>query len=171
MTVVHVLYRMFDANQELLYVGLTKDPSARFKQHSQSKDWFLEVAAITVEHFATREELTAAEILAIRSECPRHNIVHNDGDDAERWWSKEFITSVEEEDYEDFLMYTAMAKTAVDEERIGRLTPEQKIELHWQYVNQAAEMCPPDVWRKKYSYKPDGFPETWVLAEYDEESA
>lgn len=74
---VHVLYRMFDKDDRLLYVGLTKNPPGRFKSHSDTKSWWHEVAQIGIEHFISREELVAAEIVAIKSEKPVYNIIHN----------------------------------------------------------------------------------------------
>lgn len=71
----HVLYRMFNQDGELLYVGLTNNPKTRFSNHSLAKPWFGEVANITVQTFPTREALAAAEYEAIRDESPRYNIM------------------------------------------------------------------------------------------------
>lgn len=70
----HVLYRMFDTNKTLLYVGITNDPKSRFKTHSKTKPWWSQVSQITVETFDSREALSRAEQIAIRAENPRHNI-------------------------------------------------------------------------------------------------
>lgn len=69
----HVLYRFFDADDVLLYIGITKDPLARFKGHSVDKSWYLDVARATMEHFKSREDLAAAEIRAIQTELPKYN--------------------------------------------------------------------------------------------------
>lgn len=73
----HTLYRMFNADEKLLYIGLTKNPSDRFTQHSRDKHWWSDVSVIRVEHFATRRDLMNAEAKAIKYEKPIHNIVHN----------------------------------------------------------------------------------------------
>lgn len=68
----HVLYRMFNATDDLLYVGLTNNPKGRIGNHAV-KDWWISVAYIRLEHFATRDELKAAETKAIREERPLFN--------------------------------------------------------------------------------------------------
>lgn len=73
----NALYRFFDAENELLYVGITCNPSARIKAHKSDKEWWADVASMTMEHFDTREELEEAERNAIRIERPRFNIIHN----------------------------------------------------------------------------------------------
>jgi transcriptional regulator with XRE-family HTH domain/predicted GIY-YIG superfamily endonuclease len=73
----HVLYRMFDADNRLLYVGLTNNPKDRFGSHRSAKHWWSGVATITLETFSTPQELVAAERAAIENEKPLHNILHN----------------------------------------------------------------------------------------------
>lgn len=72
-----ILYRMFNHKQQLLYVGITSNPSARFAQHARDKGWFPQIAEIRLEHHETRERLIAAEREAIKNENPRHNIIHS----------------------------------------------------------------------------------------------
>jgi predicted GIY-YIG superfamily endonuclease len=69
------LYRHWNADSELLYVGLTNNFKARTKDHQREKDWWREVAFVTVEHFDSREELERAEAVAIHTEDPKYNIV------------------------------------------------------------------------------------------------
>lgn len=69
-----VLYRMFDASSDLLYVGISASAAARFGQHAGEKSWWSEVRTITVEHFAARHEALTAETHAIAVEQPIHNI-------------------------------------------------------------------------------------------------
>ncbi len=74
------LYRHFDKNGELLYVGISKDPFNRFEQHRHSSSWIADVANMTVEWMTnSRFEALAVEREIIRKEKPRHNIMHNDG--------------------------------------------------------------------------------------------
>lgn len=70
----HVLYRMFDADGDLLYIGITNNPPERFRAHSGGKDWWPQVSNITVETFSSREELESAEWAAIGAESPRYNV-------------------------------------------------------------------------------------------------
>jgi len=71
----HVLYRMYNVDDELLYVGITNDPKARFRTHSKLKDWWSEVDHIRVETFGSRDALAAAEMRAIDVERPRYNVI------------------------------------------------------------------------------------------------
>lgn len=70
-----VLYRFYTDTGQLLYVGITMDPAKRFKSHRGKKDWWSDVAGITLEHYETRSELENAERRAIQVEHPLHNVV------------------------------------------------------------------------------------------------
>lgn len=74
----HALYRFYSDTGQLLYVGITSNPSARFPQHQKSKTWWHDVAGISVEKHGTRADALAAEARAIRIEKPLRNITHND---------------------------------------------------------------------------------------------
>lgn len=76
----NVLYRFFDADDVLLYVGITMNAPARFGQHRDGKPWWGDVARIEMEHFGNRAEVAEAEIVAITTEKPLHNVVHNRDD-------------------------------------------------------------------------------------------
>ena len=72
------LYRLRSASGELLYIGISYSAIARFAQHRESQPWIDDVASIEITHVdATRSELAEIERAAIRSEHPRHNVVHN----------------------------------------------------------------------------------------------
>jgi DnaJ-class molecular chaperone len=71
------LYRFRDRKGELLYVGVSGDPSRRIAQHERSKPWWHAVTQIELEHFVTRDEALAAEERAIRVEQPTYNFRHN----------------------------------------------------------------------------------------------
>ena len=71
------LYRFFNATGQLLYVGITMNPPQRFKAHQSEKDWWTEVSGITVESYASRSELAAAERRAIHVERPAYNVIYN----------------------------------------------------------------------------------------------
>lgn len=74
---LHVLYRMFGHSDELLYVGITCNPPARFKQHAKEKDWYAQLSYINVELHPSRDALEKAEKRAIQLEFPKYNVVHN----------------------------------------------------------------------------------------------
>lgn len=72
-----VLYRHFDVNDTLLYVGISGDAYTRFKQHrAEGKGWTKESVKMTSEWFGNREQAEEAEVAAIISEHPKHNIRH-----------------------------------------------------------------------------------------------
>lgn len=73
----HLLYRFFDAEGVLLYVGITSDLSMRFSTHSVERWWWGRWAYSTVVRYHSRAALEAAERKAIKSEKPLHNVVHN----------------------------------------------------------------------------------------------
>lgn len=73
----HYLYRLFNKNDELLYVGISKSAIHRLHQHLEKQPWAEQVAKQTIERFPHRAALEAAEKVAIQNEHPIHNITHN----------------------------------------------------------------------------------------------
>lgn len=71
---VFTLYRFYDADDTLLYVGLSINPGKRFERHKADKEWWTEVARIDMEQFPDIDALRTGERTAIQSERPRHNI-------------------------------------------------------------------------------------------------
>jgi hypothetical protein len=57
--VPHVLYRLYNVEHDLLYVGLAGSPSTRFSDHQGSQSWWREVATISLEHCESRQDLRA----------------------------------------------------------------------------------------------------------------
>lgn len=68
------LYRHFDADGALLYVGISFRPLIRTKQHSAVSGWTDQIANITIEYFPNRREAMVAEVMAVQTEGPRYNI-------------------------------------------------------------------------------------------------
>lgn len=73
----HTLYRFFDADGRLLYVGRTINPARRWREHEKKSPWFTAVAQVTRQVFATATEVDHAERRAIATERPLHNIALN----------------------------------------------------------------------------------------------
>ena len=67
------LYRHFDADGRLLYVGISLSVVQRLKQHQRSH-WSDEIASVTVTKYATRDLALQAEADAIKNEKPLHNV-------------------------------------------------------------------------------------------------
>jgi predicted GIY-YIG superfamily endonuclease len=68
------LYRHFDKDGKLLYVGISLNHMARLQQHKEASKWFDQIANVKVEQFATRMEAMLAETKAINEENPIYNI-------------------------------------------------------------------------------------------------
>lgn len=73
------LYRLFDADDALLYIGISRSALGRLGEHLGEKTWAGEVVRTTIHPFGSRDEAAAAERAAIQSERPRYNIQHNHG--------------------------------------------------------------------------------------------
>jgi predicted GIY-YIG superfamily endonuclease len=72
----HVLYRLFGAEEKLLYVGITNHIGRRFRTHAEAQPWWPDVVDCRTEFHRSRAELEAAERTAIRTEHPLHNKAH-----------------------------------------------------------------------------------------------
>ena len=72
------LYRYYDADGRLLYIGISLNAVARATQHRADKHWWNDVARMTVEKIpGDRRHALEVERQAIRDEGPLHNVVHN----------------------------------------------------------------------------------------------
>lgn len=67
------LYRAFNNEGVLLYVGISECWARRWKQHRTEEPWYFEIAHLEVTWFASRAEALAAEKKAIRTEYSRFN--------------------------------------------------------------------------------------------------
>ncbi|MCW2939155.1 MAG: hypothetical protein JWN00_2140 [Actinomycetia bacterium] len=73
--VYHILYRFYDSERRLLYVGITTwDPRARWGGHQRYSSWWRSAAFLSVRHLATRDAARDAELEAIRVENPIFNV-------------------------------------------------------------------------------------------------
>lgn len=68
------LYRHFDADGKLLYVGISLSAINRLGQHKDNSHWYSKISRVDIEKFDSREEVVAAERKAIKEENPAHNI-------------------------------------------------------------------------------------------------
>ena len=69
----HAVYRMYDRDKNLLYIGKTGHGARRLNEHSE-KIWFPIVAMITLEWHASAAVAADAERAAIRAERPQYNV-------------------------------------------------------------------------------------------------
>lgn len=68
------LYRLFDAQGRLLYVGIAFNPRDRWRGHCSTKSWWQQVDRREVEWHDSRSEAQIAEAAAITEERPLYNI-------------------------------------------------------------------------------------------------
>lgn len=88
------LYRHFDAQGDLLYVGMSLSAVNRLSGHKSASKWFAEIARVEVENFASREEAAFAEDEAIILENPRYNIAGMMLQSSVSHMSKEIIQAI-----------------------------------------------------------------------------
>lgn len=98
MTPICFLYRFFDKENRLLYVGISYHMERRLDQHRFQKPWG-QIARIDVASYSTRLEAEQAERVAIQTEKPEWNVLHNSGrptrqvggqiHDGEWWWTRQ----------------------------------------------------------------------------------
>lgn len=67
------VYRLYDWQDQLLYVGISNAPGARFKEHAADKDWWPRVYRSKVEWLQDRPLALKAETDAIWLEQPIYN--------------------------------------------------------------------------------------------------
>lgn len=71
---------MFDKDENLLYVGISRNWTNRFATHQEEKAWLPEVSVISLEWYSNRQNAALAERAVIRWEKPKYNrqsVVHN----------------------------------------------------------------------------------------------
>ena len=68
------LYRHFDKEGNLLYVGISLSFTKRLKQHSDNSHWFDLITNVTIENFQNRSDALEAERVSIQKENPLFNL-------------------------------------------------------------------------------------------------
>lgn len=67
------LYRHFNKDDKLLYVGISLCAVHRLVTHRTESEWFEEITKITIESFNSSEDALKAEYEAIQKEFPIYN--------------------------------------------------------------------------------------------------
>ena len=75
----NLIYKFYNLNNELLYVGITNSMKLRLRQHKQDKPWANEIKKICVSDKMTRNEAHIYEIYYIANENPVYNVDHTNG--------------------------------------------------------------------------------------------
>lgn len=72
----HFVYRAYDADGRLIYIGATSELMNRWDQHEALSWWYEMAAWVEAEPYPTRDAAFAAEMVAIQEEQPAFNIRH-----------------------------------------------------------------------------------------------
>jgi hypothetical protein len=109
------LYRFYDENSTLLYVGITCAPTVRWKSHS-TRSWWPQVVRKDVEWHLSRETAEAEERRAIVWEKPRYNRAHNQvrADASKSWWP--YVVAVSDNAPQQAIG----SRTGINQSSIGR---------------------------------------------------
>ncbi|MEU8197435.1 hypothetical protein AB0C10_26965 [Microbispora amethystogenes] len=83
-TVTTALYRYYDAQDRLLYVGITDNLIGRTMDHVQRSSWSEFATRATIERYPTRKEADEAERAAITAERPLFNAQYQDTPETHR---------------------------------------------------------------------------------------
>ena len=73
------LYRFYDAEMRLLYVGITWNPFMRWTEHSKTKPWWESVAFADVHLCQDNRDARDWETWCIKNQSPLHNKHQNGG--------------------------------------------------------------------------------------------
>ena len=72
------LYRFYDAEGRLLYIGRSVQVLGRLESHKYTKDWWPTVARMDIEKVSAKQA-SDAELSAIARECPLYNVAGSGG--------------------------------------------------------------------------------------------
>jgi len=73
----YTVYRLYDADGNLLYVGTTNNLERRMASHRHDKQWWSDVADVETETVASATEAAEAERNQIHTLEPLHNAKHS----------------------------------------------------------------------------------------------
>lgn len=82
------VYRAFDAQDRLLYVGCSVEVDARLRYHQQHAAWWVFAVRIEREEFADQDAALQAEAAAIATEHPRWNVIGRSPDHPDGYMSR-----------------------------------------------------------------------------------
>lgn len=89
----HVLYKHYDDNRVLLYVGITSRLDKRTAQHRRDSHWFKSIARITTKLYPSYYLAREAEVFEIRTKGPAHNTkkTHNGSARKSKAWATRWM--------------------------------------------------------------------------------
>lgn len=74
----HAVYRMYDKDDNLLYIGMSWEPSVRIRTHRVRNAWARAAVRWTEEWHPNQQEAQGAERDAIKAEKPERNGTHTE---------------------------------------------------------------------------------------------
>jgi predicted GIY-YIG superfamily endonuclease len=104
------LYRLYDADHDLLYIGISRRPSGRFKEHEYRHAWWHCVRYVDLTWFDTYAAAYSAEKAAHMSERPPYNGVGHIG----LGWDGPSVR------YDDSADFTAASKLILSDLKSGK---------------------------------------------------
>jgi predicted GIY-YIG superfamily endonuclease len=84
------LYRLYDADDQLLYIGISKDPDLRFQKHAGRSPWWPKVARKSVEWLDDRQSALDTERRLIEELSPPYNSNWNTSDVKSRIYGEKY---------------------------------------------------------------------------------
>ena len=131
------LYRQFDKDNVLLYVGVSLYPANRLSCHMNNSHWCHRIQKVLIEDYPTKETALRAEANAIIREKPLHNrVVH--GKILKEVITKEQINLIRSKKYIDRNEVAILLAYACQEEgSVGRWARMNKVArvFHFQAVH------------------------------------
>lgn len=83
-----VVYRIYDDDDVLLYIGCTESLKARMYQHRKYRPWADRIARVEHHAFAYRMDAQDAERAMIQEHQPPFNIQYTERDPARLTWAE-----------------------------------------------------------------------------------
>lgn len=90
--VEHTVYRLYDQQDRLIYVGCTYDLEKRLQAHRRKMWWFYQISRISTETHPNRSEALKSETRIRDTEAPRWNV-------ESRWMMRHSFTKEMFQDY------------------------------------------------------------------------
>lgn len=112
------VYRLFDAGGRLLYVGASRRPQERIREH-RHRSWWPRVAKTTLTEYPDRAAALNAETVAIVEELPAYNVLGRPGAE---WGSAR--SGLRIHGFPVDLLAEARAEAAIDGETLGAFAIE-----------------------------------------------
>jgi hypothetical protein len=81
--VPHAVYRYYDADDVLLYVGISKQLAVRERTHIQNAVWMKYATRSAITRYPSKLEARRAEVSAIKNEHPVFNVAGNNTPEAQ----------------------------------------------------------------------------------------